>query len=109
MSKPVPGNCPVCALNIFQVKIVRANALVEEDGATQWWCHGCNSWFMWNEETRRVRDIETVFMHGRMGNVNIREINDGKTICRIDGKLPDKFDPPHYNHNKSFPNDEETV
>lgn len=104
MAKPVPGNCPVCELNVFQVRIVQANVLVEDDGSTNWWCQGCNSWFQWNEETRKVRDIETHFMRGRRGNVDIEGINNGRTNCLIDGKLPDKFDPPHYNHERSFSN-----
>lgn len=100
--KPVPGNCPVCQLNIFQTYIKKANRVIEDDGSTQWWCQRCNSWFFWNQETRRVKDIETQFMRGVRGNVPIQDINEGKTNCLIDGKLPDKFDPPHYKHELNF-------
>jgi hypothetical protein len=62
---PVPGHCPVCGRNVFQTIIKREIKDWEDpDLAWKWWCHGCNSWFTWDEHTRKVRGIETHFMRG---------------------------------------------
>lgn len=102
-TEPVPGHCPICNLNIFQTAIKREiKDWQDPDLCWRWWCQYCNSWFTWDAETRKVRNIETHLMHGIRGNVPVQEINDGKTSCLIDPKRPDEFDPENYNHDKHF-------
>ncbi len=99
----VPGNCPVCGLNIFQTAIKREiKDWQDPDHEWRWYCQYCSSFFTWDAESRIVRRVETRFMHGLLGNVDIAAINKGMGHNRIDGKLPDEFDPPNYNHRKHF-------
>ncbi len=99
----VPGNCPVCNLNIFQTTIKREiKDWQDPDHEWRWWCHYCNSFFTWDAESRIVRNVETRFMRGLLGNVDIAAINKGMGHNRIDPKLPDEFDPKGYNHRRNF-------
>lgn len=102
-TEPVPGHCPVCGLNVFQTIIKREIRDGQDpDLCWRWWCQHCNSWFTWDAETRRVRNIETWFMNGLRGNVPVAAINEGKVRCLVDPKRPDEFDPPGYDHDKHF-------
>lgn len=98
---PVPGNCVVCGLNVFQTTIKRM-LKSWKTGRQKWWCQHCNSWFSWESTDRIVGEIETQFSHGVLGNVDIESINKGMGNKYIDGKLPDEFDPPHYKHERNF-------
>lgn len=101
MSIPVPGNCIVCGLNVFQT-IIKRDGKSWETGRTRWWCHHCNSWFTWESQDRVVGEIETVFSRGILGNVDIEGINKGMGMKWVDGKIPDEFDPPGYDHDRNL-------
>ena len=99
---PVPGNCPVCSLNVFGTRIVRESVRSWKTLRTRWHCHHCNSFFSWEASDRIVSEIETHFKTGLIGNVDIAAINKGYGNKYIDGKLPDEFDPPSYKHSRNF-------
>lgn len=99
---PVPDHCPVCRLNVFQTQIVRFDTKCWKTLRHRWQCCHCNSLFTWEASDRIVSDIDTQFPRGLLGNIDIAAINKGLGVNWIDPKLPDEFDPPHYDHSRNF-------
>lgn len=99
---PVPSNCPVCSMGVFNNPIKRVAVKYWENQRSRWWCHYCNSFFCWESSDRIVSHIETAFPKGLLGNVDVEAINKSTGVNWIDPKLPDEFDPPNYKHNRNF-------
>lgn len=101
-TKPVPSYCPVCGLGILCVRIMLLPMKDLETMRCRWRFCNCNSFFTWEAHDEIVSNIETYYSHGLMGNIDVEKINKNIKPNQINPKIPDKFDPPHYNHSRNF-------